>query len=164
MQVAVIGPASASAAETDAAHAVGAAVAADGHVVVTGGRGGIMAAATRGAAGVGGVTLALLPDRHGDPVPHDAASTVATVVVPTGLGESRNALVVAAADVVVAVGGAWGTLSEIALAARAGTPVVVLDGWDLADAGRRTGGDPLVRVATADDAVTAVRGLLAAAP
>jgi len=53
------------------------------------------------------------------------------VAVPTGMGEARNALVVRAADAIVAIGGAWGTLSEIAFARKAGKPVVGLDSWDL---------------------------------
>ena len=97
-----------------------------GHVVVTGGLGGVMAAAARGASSAAGTTLALLPG-------HDRADAAPgnTVVVPTGLGEMRNALVVRTADVVVAVGGSWGTLSEVALALRTGVPVLALRGWDL---------------------------------
>lgn len=155
MQVAVVGPREASAAELEAAHAVGAGIAAAGHVVVTGGRGGVMAAATAGAASVGGTTVALLP---GD----DAADAApgATVIVPTGMGEARNVLVVRAADVVVAIGGSWGTLSELALACRHGTPVVALDTWALADAGTRTGSDPIVRVPSAEVAIRAALGIL----
>jgi hypothetical protein len=95
--------------------------------VLTGGLGGVMAAATEGAAAAGGLTVALLPgtDRSGSP---------ATVVIPTGLGELRNGLLVRAADAVIAVGGSWGTLSEIALAMRTGVPVVCLGGWDVRDA------------------------------
>lgn len=155
MQVAVIGPRVASPAELEAAHVVGAGVAAAGHVVVTGGRGGVMAAATAGAASMGGVAVALLP---GDD-PSEAA-TGAGVVVPTGMGEARNALVVRAADVVVAIGGGWGTLSEVALACRAGTPVVALDSWTLADAAARTGEDPIVRVPSPEVAVRAALGIL----
>lgn len=159
MQVAVIGPADASRDEARDARAVGAGVAAAGHVVVTGGRGGVMAAATAGAADVGGTALALLP---GDDA--TAAAAGARVVVPTGLGEARNALVVRSADVVVAVGGGWGTLSEIALACRAGTPVVALGGWRLEDAVERTGHDPIIRVTAAADAVRTVLELLEPGP
>lgn len=155
MQVAVIGPRDASPTEVAAARTVGEGVAAAGHVVVTGGRGGVMAAATAGAAAVGGTTLALLP---GDD-PTEAAPG-ATVVVATGLGEARNALVVRAADVVVAIGGSWGTLSEIALACRAGTPVVAIGTWSLPDAAVRAGVDPIVRVSSAEVAVRAALGIL----
>jgi uncharacterized protein (TIGR00725 family) len=85
-----------------------------------------MEAACRGAAGAGGTTVGLLPgSERGDANPH------VSVAVPTGLGEGRNALVVRAADAVIAVGGGYGTLSEIALALRAGTPVIGLDTWDV---------------------------------
>ena len=78
-----------------------------------------MEAACRGARSRGGLTLGLLPG-----LDRDEANGWVVVAVPTGLGEARNALVVRAADAVVAVGGGWGTLSEIALALKAGVPVV----------------------------------------
>jgi uncharacterized protein (TIGR00725 family) len=86
-----------------------------------------MAAADAAARAAGGVTLGLLPGRS-----RDGAET--TVAVPTGLGEARNALVVRSADAVLAIGGSWGTLSEIALACRTGVPVVCLGGWRITDA------------------------------
>lgn len=156
MQVAVIGPAEATEEERAAARAVGAGLAAAGVVVVTGGRGGVMAAATAAARDAGGVTLAILPgDEAAD------ATVTPTVVVPTGLGEARNALVVRAADAVVAIGGAWGTLSELALACRAGTPVVGLGTWTLAeDLAARGVDDPIIRTASPEVAVRAVLGIL----
>jgi hypothetical protein len=110
-----------------AAREVGRLLAEAGAIVLTGGLGGVMAAATEGAAAAGGLTVALLPgtDRSGSP---------ATVVIPTGLGELRNGLLVRAADEVIAVGGSWGTLNEIAFAMRTGVPVVCLGGWDVRDA------------------------------
>lgn len=122
--VAVVGPGEASADEEEAAEAVGRGLAQAGAVVVTGGLGGVMAAACRGAAGAGGLTVGLLP---GDD--RDAANAWVTVALPTGIGELRNGLVVRTADAVIAVGGAYGTLSEIALALKAGTPVVGLGTW-----------------------------------
>ena len=105
-----------------------------------------MEAACRGAKRGGGTTVGILPgsERH-------AANEYVDVAVPTGLAEGRNALVVRAADAVVAVAGAYGTLSEIALALRAGTPVVGLDTWELF----RDGGpdDGIVRAATPEEAV-----------
>jgi uncharacterized protein (TIGR00725 family) len=77
------------------------------------------------------------------------------VVLPTGLGELRNALLVRAADAVIAVGGSWGTLSEIALARRTGVPVVCLGGWQVRDAA----GEP-VPLETADSPADAVRRIL----
>lgn len=92
------------------------------YVVVTGGLGGVMAGAARGCAEAGGTSLGLLPgEDRGTANPH------LTVTVPTGLGEMRNALLVRASDVVVAVGSSWGTVSEIALARRTGVPVILLE-------------------------------------
>lgn len=90
-----------------------------GWFVLTGGLGGVMAAAASGVESVGGTGIALLPGRD-----RAAASRGHSVVLPTGLGEMRNALLVRCADAVLAIGESWGTLSEIALAARTGVPVV----------------------------------------
>ena len=101
-----------------------------GAVLVCGGLGGVMAAACRGARAEGGLTVGILPgpDRA-------AANAFVDVAVPTGMGEARNAVVVRCADAVVAVGGEFGTLSEIAPALQAGTPVVGIGTWELAKAG-----------------------------
>jgi len=101
-------------------------VAEAGAVVVTGGRGGVMEAASKGARQAGGTTLGILPDAD-----RSQANPWLTVAVPTGMGEARNALVVRAADGVIAVGGEWGTLSEIAFAGKTGKPVVALESWEL---------------------------------
>ena len=85
-----------------------------------------MAAACRGAAGAGGQCIGLLPGLH-----RSAANQWVTVALPTGLGELRNGLVVRSADAVIAVGGAYGTLSEVALALKTGVPVVGLDTWSI---------------------------------
>jgi uncharacterized protein (TIGR00725 family) len=85
-----------------------------------------MEAACRGAAGAGGIAMGLLPG-----VDRDDAKPHVSVAVPTGLGEGRNALIVRAADAVVAIGGGYGTLSEIALALRAGKPVIGIDTWEI---------------------------------
>ena len=97
-----------------------------GAVVVCGGLGGVMEAACRGAKAAGGTTVGILPgtDRLD-------ANDYVDVAIPTGIGEARNALVVGTADAVVAVGGEFGTLSEIALALKAGTPVIGLRTWEL---------------------------------
>lgn len=124
--VAVIGPSLASADEVDLAREVGELLAARGAIVVCGGHGGVMEAACEGATRQGGLTVGLLPG--GDRTDGNAYLTVA---LPTGLGELRNGLVVRAADAVIAVGGSWGTMSEIALAVRGGKPVIALKGWQL---------------------------------
>jgi uncharacterized protein (TIGR00725 family) len=103
------------------AEAVGRALAAEGAVLVCGGLGGVMRAAARGACGGGGLTIGVLPGR-------DAAEANPWIALPlpTGMGEGRNVLVVRFAEAVIAIGGEWGTLSEVALARRIGVPVVLL--------------------------------------
>lgn len=128
--VAVIGPNEADREIESLAEGVGAELAGRGAVIVCGGLGGAMEAACRGARSAGGHTIGLLPglDRR-------EANEFVEVAVATGLGELRNLLVVRASDAVVAVGGELGTLSEIALAAKAGKTVVGLRTWQLAKAG-----------------------------
>ncbi len=116
----------------EAAEAVGRAVATAGAVLVCGGLGGVMAAACRGARAADGLTVGLLPG-----LDRAEANAWVQVAVVTGLGELRNGLVVRSADALVAVGGEWGTLSEIALALKAGKAVVGLGSWELAAGDRR---------------------------
>ena len=147
LQVAVVGASSAGAALEATAEEVGAALASAGAVVVCGGLGGVMEAACRGAKAAGGLTVGFLPGTD----PSEANAWV-DVVVPTGMGEARNILVVRSAEVVVAVGGEYGTLSEIALALRAGIPVIGLGTWSLV----RGDGQADAGIVTAADAPTAV--------
>jgi uncharacterized protein (TIGR00725 family) len=121
--VAVIGPGDEP---TVAAAEVGRLIAERGAVLVCGGRGGAMEAACRGAKEVGGLTVGILPGPD-----RSEANPFVDVVLPTGLGEARNALVVGAADVVIAIGGGYGTLSEIALALKAGKRVIGLGTWEI---------------------------------
>lgn len=144
--VAVVGPGEATAAQDAAAEDVGFHLAEAGAIVVCGGLGGVMAAACRGARSAGGLTVGLLPGTD-----RTAANEWVEVVIPTGLGELRNGLVVRAADVVIAVGGAYGTLSEIALALKTGVPVVGLSTW------------PIDGIERADSASAAVARALALA-
>lgn len=119
-----IGVVGASAADPDLAalaSRLGAALARAGAVVVCGGLGGVMAAAARGAREAGGQVLGLLP---GDDT--GAGNPWLTLPLTTGMGEGRNVLVVRFSEALVAVGGSWGTLSEIALAQRMGRPVALL--------------------------------------
>ena len=138
--MAVVGPGRASADELAAAEAVGSELARRGAVVVCGGLGGAMEAACRGAKEAGGLTVGLLPGSD-----RSAANPFVDVAVATGLGEARNALVVRAADGVIAVGGGYGTLSEIAFGLKAGKPVVGLGGWDI---------EGMTAAASAEEAVT----------
>jgi uncharacterized protein (TIGR00725 family) len=128
-----------------AAYDVGRLLAERGAVVLCGGGTGVMGAAADGAASAGGTSIGLLPGAD-----RSEAHPSLSFALPTGLGELRNGLIVRAADAVVAVGGGWGTLSEIALAMRTEVPVVSLLGWDLPDGVRR--------VADPADAVAAVLG------
>lgn len=112
-QIAVIGAGEASPSVIRLAEEVGAALASNGAVVICGGLGGVMEGACRGAKSKGGMTVGVLPGR--DPT---SANPWVDVVLPTGLGEARNALVVGAARAVIAIDGEYGTLSEIGLALR----------------------------------------------
>jgi len=125
--IAVIGEGNPAPEVAAAAEAVGEAVAAAGAVLVCGGLGGVMEAACRGAARRGGISIGLLPGLH-----HADANPHVTYAVPTGLGYARNILVVRSAHAVIAVGGRFGTLSEIAFAKVEGIPVVGLNTWRLA--------------------------------
>ena len=141
--VAVVGAGDDAAAELLAtAEAVGTELARRGAVVVTGGLGGVMEAACRGARAAGGTTLGILPGAD-----RTAANAFVDIAVATGMGELRNGLVVRCADAVVAVGGEYGTLSEIALALKAGKVVVGLLTWEIE--GVRTARDARDAVALA---------------
>jgi uncharacterized protein (TIGR00725 family) len=119
-QVSVIG----SGAEWEAAaEEVGRLLAARGSTVVTGGLGEVMAAAHRGAKAAGGTTIAILPGEQ-----RNGANPWADHVVVTGIGHARNLAVAASGDAVIAVGGSWGTVAEMALAKRLGRVVVALEG------------------------------------
>jgi uncharacterized protein (TIGR00725 family) len=124
-----------------AAEEVGRLLAERGAVVVCGGLTGVMEHVCRGARQAGGTTVGLLP---GDI--RAEANDFLTVALPTGLGEIRNALIVRASDSVIAIGGGWGTLSEIALAIRTGVPVFGLQTWDAVAGGIQV-------VASPEDAV-----------
>jgi hypothetical protein len=110
-----------------AAQEVGRLLAARQAIVVCGGHGGVMNAVCKGAFEAGGMTVGLLPGPH-----HGAGNAYLTVELPTGLGQLRNALVVGCAEAVIAVGGSWGTMSEVSLAMRTGKPTFSLGGWDIA--------------------------------
>ena len=127
MYVAVVGAGvDATEAQCALAEEVGALLAEAGVTVVTGGLGGVMEAASRGARSRHGTTVGLLPG-----LDRSAANGWVEVSIPTGLGELRNGLVVRASDAVVAVGGGPGTLSEIALALKGGLVVIGLGTWEV---------------------------------
>jgi uncharacterized protein (TIGR00725 family) len=149
--IAVIGAASCSPSEAEAAEAVGRALAEGGATLLCGGRGGVMEAACRGARLAGGLTVGILPDD--DP---SAANPFVDVAIATGLGEARNAVVARTAQAVVAIGGRYGTLSEIAFALKHGLPVIGLKTWRLAAPGAG-GSFPVIHV---EDPVEAARRAL----
>jgi uncharacterized protein (TIGR00725 family) len=124
--VAVVGAGTCSPDEARDAEQVGALLARAGAVLVCGGLSGVMEAACRGARSEGGLTVGILPGTD-----RAAANPHVAIALPTGLGELRNGLVVRAADALVAVGGEFGTLSEIALAKKLGKRVVGLGTWEL---------------------------------
>jgi uncharacterized protein (TIGR00725 family) len=122
--IAIVGAGNASATICDLADAAGLAVARKGAVLICGGRGGVMEAAARGAQSGGGLTIGILPgyDRR-------QANPNIEIAIATGMGQARNAIIVASADAVVALEGEGGTLSEIGLAIKLGRPVVGLQAW-----------------------------------
>ena len=141
--VGVIGPREATEAERLAAFALGAGLAALGITLVCGGRGGVMEAACEGASVAGGLSIGLLPDAD-----WRAANPFVTVPLATGIGEARNVIIARAALALVAVGGGYGTLSEIAFALQFGRPVLTL-----LNPPRVIGAVPMASVDAALDAV-----------
>jgi uncharacterized protein (TIGR00725 family) len=155
--VAVIGASNATEWELATAEALGRSLGEAGCVLVCGGLGGVMNAAARGAESAGGVSIGILP---GDD--RDTASQHLTVAIASGFGEARNAIVARSADAVIAVGGEFGTLSEIALALKMGTPVIGVGTWEL---GRDDlDADPIVRANDVDEAMAALRRVLPQMP
>jgi uncharacterized protein (TIGR00725 family) len=124
--IAVIGPSQASAQEESTAELVGTELGRAGAVVLCGGGRGVMASASRGAARAGATVIGILP---GDD--RVQANEFVSIALATGMGELRNGLIVRACDAVVAVGGAYGTLSEIGLALAQGVPVIGLGTWQI---------------------------------
>lgn len=161
-QVVVIGDSIAPRTARRTAEQVGAAIAGLGATLVTGGRGGIMAAASRGARRAGGTVVGIVPSTA-----LAEGNRWCSVVIPTGLGHARNALTALAGDAVVAIGGGAGTLSELAFAWMHGRPIVVVagsGGW--ADALAERGLDArrsatITAVADAAGCAAALRRLLA---
>jgi uncharacterized protein (TIGR00725 family) len=140
--VAVVGGGTCSAEEEVAAERIGTLLARNNAVVVCGGLSGVMEAACRGARREGGLTVGILPGSD-----RGAANPHVVVAIATGLGELRNGLVVRASDAIIAVGGEFGTLSEIGFALKLGKRVVGLGTWELS---RRT--DAILRASTSEDA------------
>lgn len=152
--VAVIGAAACTPAEARAAEVVGEVLAEGGATLLCGGRGGVMEAACRGARKAGGLTIGILPGD--DP---SEANPYVDVPIATGLGEARNAIVARTAQAVVAIGGRYGTLSEIAFALKHGLPVIGIKTWTLTP----PMGDASSPIIYIDDPVEAARRALSLA-
>jgi uncharacterized protein (TIGR00725 family) len=125
--IAVLGPGTCNEATAAFAREVGRLLAQHGVTLICGGRGGVMEAACRGAKEAGGVTIGILPGESAA-----EANPFVTIPIVTGLGEARNLIIVRSARAVIAVGGEYGTLSEIAFALKFGVPIIGLRSWRLA--------------------------------
>lgn len=146
VRVAVVGERQSSAELERAAVEIGREIARRGGIVVCGGMGGVMEAAARGATEAGGTVVGVIPtESAGDANPY------VTIPIVTGMNEGRNIIVVRSAQAVIAVGGAFGTLSEIALALRLGIPVVGYETWTLDKPDHFV--DPIIRAASPLEAV-----------
>jgi uncharacterized protein (TIGR00725 family) len=146
MVIAVIGGSACSAKEAKLAETVGELLAQQGVTVICGGLTGVMEAVCRGAKSKGGLTIGILPG--GDA---SMANPWVDIPVVTGLGEARNVVVVKSAQAVIAIGGGYGTLSEIAYALKGGIPVLGLNTWSLSR--NRREDDSIIRVQSATEAV-----------
>jgi uncharacterized protein (TIGR00725 family) len=124
--IAVVGGARCSEKEYRIAYDAGKEIACHQAVLICGGGSGVMEAAAKGVAEAGGCSIGILP---GDENIH--GNRFLSYTVATGLGEARNAVIARTADLMIAVGGEYGTLSEIALALKMGKPVIVINSWQL---------------------------------
>lgn len=124
--IAVIGASEADEQTTRAAHEVGRLLAEAGCVVLSGGLGGVMEAASRGAHEAGGLVVGVLPGAS-----PDSANAYVGVAIASGMGDARNAILANTAEAFIAVGGAYGTLSELAFALKRGKRVVSLGSWNV---------------------------------
>jgi uncharacterized protein (TIGR00725 family) len=137
------------------AEEVGRRLAEAGVVLVCGGGGGVMEAASRAAAEAGGTVIGIVPGES----PADA-NPYCTHVVATGIGHARNLAVVSSGEAVIAIGGEWGTLSEIGFARVIGHEVVALRSWEIDGRERMRGGPGVVAAETAEEAVAAALAAL----
>ena len=152
--IAVIGGSDCSPEETRLAEEVGHELARQGAILICGGLGGVMAAACKGASAEDGITIGILPgdNRH-------AANPYVQIPIVTGIGYARNVAVVKSAQAVIAIGGSYGTLSEIAHALQSGIPVISLNTWALSRNGQTDNSiflaqDPADAVSKAFDLIT----------
>jgi uncharacterized protein (TIGR00725 family) len=145
--VGVIGAGQCSGQMYELARDVGRRIGRMGWFLVCGGLKGVMEGAARGCVEVGGTTVGLLPGLE-----RNAANPFIKIALPTGLGEGRNALIVRASEVLIAIAGGYGTLSEIALALKTGKTVIGLETWKV--------GEHIRHVATPEEAIERAREIL----
>lgn len=158
LKIGVLGPNQCSTTEYDQGFLIGQKIAEIGCLLFCGGLGGMMEAASAGAKSRDGLTIGILPGER-----TDEANNYIDIAIPTGMGPMRNMMLVRACDAVIAVHGAYGTLSEIAFALRIGVPVVGLGTWTLQrkgkiDPGIHTAGTPEEAVLLAHDLAVTKRG------
>jgi len=146
--IAVVGGSECTEEEKILARETGKEIARRGGVVICGGGSGVMEAVSEGARGEGGNVLGILPGSD-----HRQGNRHLSFAVATGLGEARNAIIARTADAVIAIGGEYGTLSEIALALKMGKPVIGIKSWVL-QAPHRISGRAIIEAGSADEAVT----------
>jgi uncharacterized protein (TIGR00725 family) len=144
--IAVIGASQASASEMKTAELVGREIAKSGAALVCGGMGGVMEAACKGAGQEGGITIGILPGDN-----RLSANEFVKIPIVTGIGYARNVAVVKSAQAVIAVGGSYGTLSEIGHALQSGLPVIGLETWSISR--KRKDKSPIIEVKTPAEAV-----------
>ncbi len=151
MYIGVIGGQFCSDEEERIAYEVGSLLARRGAVLICGGLGGVMEASCKGAKEAGGTTIGILPGPfRGD------ANPFVDHAIATDMGQARNAVIVRTADAVIAVGGEYGTLSEIAMALKMGKKVVAISSWEISRHGIRD--EKIIRAESAEEAVNAVLG------
>jgi uncharacterized protein (TIGR00725 family) len=138
--IAVIGAGSCSGEVERLAEEVGEKIAESGAVLICGGLAGVMTAASRGARNAGGLTIGILPGNE-----RSSANKYIDIAIATGIGEARNLIIIKSADVVIALPGAYGTLSEMAFTLKVGKPLVSLGDWEISD--------EVVRAGDAEEAV-----------
>ena len=148
--IGVFGPGNVTEADEEwqTAFSVGQQLAQRGYVVLTGGLGGIMTAASKGAREKGGITVGILPGTQKS----GPANTYVDIPIYTGMGEARNAINVKSCRAAIAIGGEYGTLAEIALALKGGCPIILLNSWSISPYGGRKQPELLV-AGTTEEAV-----------
>lgn len=140
MIIGVIGSSDSNPSETSLAHEAGERLAKKGITVICGGLGGVMEASCSGAKLAKGLTIGILPG-----ISKKDANPYVDIIIPTGIGEARNLIIIRSSSSLIAIGGGYGTLSEIGFALKLGRPVVGLKTWDI---------EGIIQAETAEEAVT----------